>query len=112
MAIPRLELLVRDAFDDARHVSFGSGRGGKDDGGDDGFRGHDSVHAFASHADARQADTVRADRVLVEKIQSGDEDAYDTLFLTYFPRLVDFAMTLAVPRAVAEELVADVFLSI
>jgi RNA polymerase sigma-70 factor (ECF subfamily) len=106
MAIPCLEWVFRDAFDDLPRAALES----RDD--RDAFNAARGGTTSADHSRATTSSAALADRVLVQQIQSGDPSAYDTLFLTYFPRLVDFAMTLAVPRAIAEELVADVFLSI
>lgn len=53
-----------------------------------------------------------ADAALVERLRLGEDAAFDTLFRTYFPRLVDFAAATVRERAVAEELAADVFLSV
>jgi len=49
---------------------------------------------------------------LVERLRAGDDAAFESLFHEYFPRMVDFAAATVRERAVAEELAADVFLSL
>jgi RNA polymerase sigma-70 factor (ECF subfamily) len=52
------------------------------------------------------------DAELVAQLQASDEAAFEHLFRRYFPRLVDFAAVTVLDRAVAEELAAEVFLSV
>jgi len=50
-----------------------------------------------------------SDRALVERIRAGDENAFDLLFRSWYPRLVGFAESLVTSPDVAEDVVAEVF---
>jgi RNA polymerase sigma-70 factor, ECF subfamily len=52
------------------------------------------------------------DRELLERLSRGDEAAYDTIFRTWYARLVRLAESVVRDRAVAEELVQDVMLEL
>lgn len=55
----------------------------------------------------------RADeRVLVDRVRNGDESAFETIFRGYFQSLLTFAQGYVHSRALAEELVQEVFLRI
>ena len=47
---------------------------------------------------------------IVTRIQEGDEDAFDTLFLEYYKRLCRFAWRYVKSEAIAEEIVQDFFM--
>ena len=52
------------------------------------------------------------DPELLARLRGGDEDAFDTIFRTWYPRLVRLADGLVRDQAVAEELVQDVMLEL
>jgi RNA polymerase sigma-70 factor (ECF subfamily) len=52
------------------------------------------------------------ERGLIQRIQAGDVAAFEQLFRAYHPRLCGFAFSMLRDRAVSEELVQDLFMSI
>jgi len=52
------------------------------------------------------------DPELLARLRGGDEEAFDTIFRTWYPRLVRLADGLVRDQAVAEELVQDVMLEL
>jgi RNA polymerase sigma-70 factor, ECF subfamily len=52
------------------------------------------------------------DRQILERLRSGDESAFDTVFRTWYPPLVRAAESLLHERAAAEEVVQDVLLGV
>jgi RNA polymerase sigma-70 factor, ECF subfamily len=52
------------------------------------------------------------DQILLERLRSGDEQAFESIFRTHFPALLAFAERMLRQRAVAEEIVQEVFLEI
>ena len=52
------------------------------------------------------------ERVLLERLQSGDQAAFDTMFRAHYAHLVGFAQAMLRDRAAAEELVQDVMLEL
>lgn len=64
----------------------------------------------AASADANAI--VAAELVLVRRVCTGDEVAFEQIFRTYYVRLVSFATTNVGSQALAEEMVQEVFLQI
>lgn len=52
------------------------------------------------------------DHELLDRLRAGDESAFDTIFRTYYPRLVLLAQGMLGERAPAEELAQDVMLEL
>ena len=53
-----------------------------------------------------------SDDVLIERIQAGDEAAFDIVYERYFPRVFTFVRRRLSNRADVEETVQDVFLAV
>ena len=52
------------------------------------------------------------DDVLIERIQAGDETAFDLLYTRYFPRVFSFVARRIANRADVEETVQEIFLAV
>jgi len=87
---------------------FGEAASANDDGAAPGS--HRGRSAKASSAPPHPLS--KADASIVARIRTGDPDTFDTLFRAYFSRLADFANATVRDEAVAQELAAEVFLSI
>jgi len=55
---------------------------------------------------------VAADREMLERLRSGDNDAFDTLFRAHYPDLVGFAESILRERASAEDVAQEVMLEL
>lgn len=60
----------------------------------------------------RPAVSYPSDEVWVERIRSGDEEAFEALFHAFYDRLVEFVRLYAVVTSMAEDLVQNIFLDI
>jgi RNA polymerase sigma-70 factor (ECF subfamily) len=69
----------------------------------DHFTAPPTSHKLIAHVD---------DRELLRRIREGDQDAFDTIFRTYYASLVGVVAAMLRQRAVAEELVQDVMLEL
>jgi RNA polymerase sigma-70 factor (ECF subfamily) len=61
---------------------------------------------------ARKADPWKSDEELVELILSGDREAFDLLYETYFPRVYRFALKRLGDAGEAEDVTQEVFLTV
>jgi RNA polymerase sigma-70 factor (ECF subfamily) len=79
---------------------------------DEGSEGHPSGNHGLRSEPARTAPLSQTDAAIVAQIRSGEEAAFDALFRQYFSGLADFAAATVGEAAIAEELAADVFVSL
>jgi len=87
---------------------FGEAAGADDEGAWRGPRRGRLPHASASPT--RPLSTT--DASIVARIRTGDPETFDGLFRAYFSRLADFANATVHDDAIAQELAAEVFLSL
>jgi RNA polymerase sigma-70 factor (ECF subfamily) len=83
-----------------------------DDTSDSHVRGDRARSSKEHAATATTAPLSQTDSAIVARLHEGDESAFDALFREYFARLTDFATATVGDSAVAEELAADVFVSL
>lgn len=62
--------------------------------------------------DSRNDSHHKSDLAIVEQIKRGNENAFESLFKTYYTDLVGFGIKLVNSQPVAEELVQDVFVKL
>jgi RNA polymerase sigma-70 factor (ECF subfamily) len=83
-----------------------------DDTSDNHVRGNRARSGKEHAATATPAPLSQTDAAIVARLHEGDESAFDALFREYFARLTDFAAATVGDSAIAEELAADVFVSL
>lgn len=79
---------------------------------DEGSESHSSGGHGLRGESTRTAPLSQEDAAVVAQIRSGEEAAFDAVFRCYFAGLADFAAATVGDAAIAEELAADVFVSL